>query len=266
MFPTNLFIRWLPLLLVTGCLSLQGMGADLWEKLGLKRTPKAAASVAVLGEDQLIAGLKEALGAGVEQAVRNLGREGGFLTNLAVKIPMPENLQKAERLLRAAGQDQLADNFVASMNRAAEKAVPEAAAVFRDALGKMTIADARTILSGTPDAATRFFERTTRASLQARFLPLVQEATTAVGVTANYKAMTARMGSLDSLGGGLFGGLRRRVVDDESLDLDGYVTGKALDGLFTMVAEEEKRIRENPVARTTDLLQKVFGTVMKPTP
>jgi len=241
--------------------------ADLWEKLGLKSVAKTELSATALGrtlgDDQIIAGLKEALGDGVERAVRDLGKEGGFLTNLAVKIPFPKKLQKAERLLRSAGQDLLVDNFVTSLNRAAEKAVPEAAAVFRDALQRMTIADAREILTDAPDAATRFFERTTRSSLQVRFLPLVQEATTAVGVTANYKAMTAQLGSLDSLGGGLFGGLRKRVVDDQSLDLDGYVTGQALDGLFTMVADEEKRIRDNPVDRTSDLLKTVFGSVSK---
>lgn len=239
--------------------------ADIFEWLGLKKAKDADPAVGALGgtftEGQLVVGLKEALDKGLKQAVANLGRPGGFLTNLSVKIPMPEKLQKAERLLRAVGQDRLAEDFVVSMNRAAERAVPEAAAVFGDAIQQMTIVDARNILTGPSDAATQFFARTTRTNLAQRFLPMVKKATEEVGVTATYKDMTARLAATDSLGGGLVGSLRNKVIDDRALDLDAYVNERALDGLFKMVAEEEKRIRENPAARTTELMQKVFGSL-----
>ncbi|MCC6233104.1 MAG: DUF4197 domain-containing protein [Verrucomicrobiales bacterium] len=241
--------------------------ADFWERLGLKKAGSSEAAGALLSQaltdDQLIGGLREALGNGIGRALTELGRNDGFLTNLAVRIPMPDSLRKVERLARSAGQEALADEFVSSMNRAAEKAVPEAAAVFREAVTKMTIADAKAILDGPKDAATRFFEKTTRTNLQVRFQPLVQEATSRVGVTQRYKSLTSQIGALDSLGGGLFGNLRKSAVSIPDLDLDAYVTDKALDGLFHTVAEEEKRIRENPVARTTDLLQRVFGSARR---
>ncbi|MCC6234710.1 MAG: DUF4197 domain-containing protein [Verrucomicrobiales bacterium] len=241
--------------------------ADFWERLGLKKAGSSEAAGALLSQaltdDQLIGGLREALGNGISRALTELGRNDGFLTNLAVRIPMPDSLRKVERLARSAGQEALADEFVSSMNRAAEKAVPEAAVVFREAVTKMTIADAKTILDGPKDAATRFFEKTTRTNLQVRFQPLVQEATSRVGVTQRYKSLTSQIGALDSLGGGLFGNLRKSAVSIPDLDLDAYVTDKALDGLFHMVAEEEKRIRENPIARTTDLLQRVFGNARR---
>ena len=235
--------------------------ADLLERLGLTK-PKsgtnqtAALSLNSLSQDQMIGGLKEALGKGVQNAVSRLGHDGGFLTNLNVKIPMPEKLRTVEKTLRTLKQDKLADDFVRSMNSAAEKAVPEAAAVFGDAVKQMSIADAKSILTGTNNAATQYFRRVTETNLFIRFHPVVTNATQQVGVTAFYKRMTAQVGSGSSLGG-LFGA--KGLIKTDDLDVDNYVTGKTLDGLFTMVAEEEKRIRESPMARTTDLLQKVFG-------
>lgn len=235
--------------------------ANWLDQLGLRRKPaSASAEVAALSPDQMTQGLREALGQGVERAVRTLGRDGGFLTNLSVRIPMPEKLQTAEKTLRALGQNQLADDFIASMNRAAEKAVPEAAAVFGDAIQQMTVSDARSILTGPDDAATQFFRRTTETNLYARFFPHVQKATEQVGVTSRYKQMTGKAEAAASLGGLLGGGKKTAA---SALDLDGYVTQKALDGLFKTVADEEKRIRENPLARSTDLLQKVFGSLGK---
>ena len=207
----------------------------------------SAPSLTSLSQAQLIEGLKQALSQGVQQAVAQLGQEGGFLNNLRVKIPMPENLQIVARGLRAAGQNRLADDFVVTLNRAAEKAVPEAASVFADALSQMTIADAQSILSGPNDAATQYFRRTSEARLTEKFLPIVRTATAKVGVTSAYKNLVAKAGPVTQFLGGNAG------------DLDAYVTRKALDGLFTMVAAEEKRIRENPAARATDLLEKVFG-------
>lgn len=235
--------------------------ADLLEQLGLSKpnsstNQTAGLSLNSLSQDQMIGGLKEALGKGVQNAVSRLGHDGGFLTNLNVKIPMPEKLRTVEKTLRTLKQDKLADDFVRSMNSAAEKAVPEAGTVFGDAIKQMSIADAKSILTGTNNAATQYFRRVTETNLFARFHPVVTNATQQVGVTAYYKRMTAQASSGSSLGG-LFGG--KGLIKTEDLDVDKYVTGKALDGLFKMVAEEEKRIRENPVARTTDLLQKVFG-------
>ncbi len=238
--------------------------AGLLDILGLgKSSTNQGASVttgagAALTQDQVIQGLKEALGKGVQQAVSKLGHEDGFLTNLNVKIPLPEKLRTAEKTLRALKQDKLADDFVNTMNRAAEQAVPEAAGVFADAVKKMTIEDARSILAGTNNAATQYFRRTTETNLYARFLPIVKKATDQTGVTSAYKQLMEKAG-----GGSALGSFGRSLLGPESIDVDGYVTNKALDGLFKMVAEEEKRIRENPVARTSDLLKQVFGAATK---
>ncbi len=223
-------------------------------------TNSTVTAASALSQDQVAGGLKEALGKGVEHAVSSLGHDGGFLTNLNVKIPMPEKLQTVEKALRLAGQNQLADDFVGSMNHAAEKAVPVAAGVFGDAIKQMSIEDAKGILSGPNDSATQFFRRTTQTNLFAKFHPIVQKATDEVGVTAKYKQMMGKFASANPLGGMLGGS---SPVKLEAADIDTYVTDKALDGLFKMVAEEEKNIRANPAARTTDLLQKVFGSATK---
>jgi hypothetical protein len=229
-------------------------------KSALTSTNAPAVASGALSSDQMVGGLKEALSKGVEKAVASLGREGGFLTNLNVKIPMPEKLQTVEKALRAVGQNQLADEFIGSMNHAAEQAVPVAAGVFGDSIKQMSIADARSILGGTNDAATQFFRRTTQTNLHAKFYPIVQKATDQVGVTAKYKQMMGKFSAADSLGG-LFG--KPSATKLGAGDIDAYVTDKALDGLFKMVAEEEKNIRANPLARTSDLLQKVFGSAAR---
>jgi len=220
----------------------------------------SSATSTALSSEQMVGGLKEALGKGVEHAVSSLGRDGGFLTNLNVKIPMPDKLKTVEKTLRTVGQNQLADDFVGSMNHAAEKAVPVAASVFGDAIKQMTFEDAKAILSGQNDAATQFFRRTTQTNLHAKFYPIVQKATDQVGVTASYKQMMGKFASAEQRVG-MFGS--KSPVKFEVADIDTYVTDKALDGLFKMVAEEEKNIRANPVARTSDLLQKVFGSSSK---
>ncbi|MCL4181521.1 MAG: DUF4197 family protein [Verrucomicrobia bacterium] len=221
---------------------------------------QAAATLASLSQDQMVQGLKDALAKGLQQAIARLGNEGGFLTNLNVKIPMPEQMRKVESALRAMNQDKLADDFVATMNHAAEQAVPEAAGVFADTLRQMTIEDAKSILSGPDDAATRYFQRTTQTNLYAKFYPIVQKATEKTGVTAAYKNLMAKANVAQGLGS-IGGALGSSLLGKDSLDLDDYVTRKAMDGLFKMVAEEEKQIRQNPVARTTDMLQKVFGAL-----
>ncbi len=223
---------------------------------------QAQTTLAGLSQDQVVQGLKDALAKGLEQAIAGLGHDGGFLTNLNVKIPMPEKLQTVEKAVRAMKQDKLADDFVATMNHAAEQAVPQAGTVFADAVKQMTIEDAKAILNGPNDAATQYFQKTTQTNLYARFYPIVKKATEQTGVTAAYKNLMekANIGqSLGSLGSALGGSL----LGKDSTDIDAYVTNKALDGLFKMVAAEEQQIRQNPVARTTDMLQKVFGALKK---
>lgn len=201
-----------------------------------------------LSTSDISSGLKEALFKGVKFAVDDLGRENGFLGNARVKIPLPGKIAKMEKTLRAFGQGRRVDEFVVSMNRAAEKAVPVAIDVFLDAIKQMTFDDARKILfSGQDDSATQFFRRTSENTLRDKFRPLVEEATTSVGVTQKYKDMIGRYGFVG------------KAIGEDASDLDGYVTQKALDGLFLLVADEEKKIRRDPIGRTTTLLRKVFG-------
>lgn len=206
-------------------------------------------AVAAVSQDEIALGLKQAIGNGVQLAVKELGREDGFLKNANVKIPMPTQLLRVERVLRTLKQDKLADEFVTTLNRAAEKAVPEAAAVFGEAVKQMTVTDARMILTGSNDAATAYFRRVSEPQLREKFRPIVSEATQKAGVTSAYKTLLAKAGPAASF------------LGTDATDLDGYVTREALNGLFTMIAAEEKRIRENPAARTTELLKKVFGAV-----
>ena len=193
-------------------------------------------------------GLKGALFQGVRNAVDELGQENGFLDNTRVKIPLPKSLQKIEKTLRFAGQGDRVDEFVEAMNHAAERAVPEATDIFLDSIKQMSCTDARNILfSGQDDAATQFFRRTSEQRLRQKFRPVVEDFTEQVGVTQKYKQM---IGSYGFLG---------KVVGRDATDLDGYVTDKALDGLFLLVADEERKIRRDPVGRTTSILRKVFG-------
>jgi hypothetical protein len=226
-------------------------------------TPVAAPSVAGLAglsQGQLTDGLKEALGKGVQQAISMLGHDGGFLTNVDVKIPLPQKLQKVQTALHAINQDKYADELVTTMNHAAEQAVPAAAVVFADAVKNMNVADAQALLTGPNDAATQYFRKTTQTNLYAKFYPIVQKATSQTGVMQAYKSLTDKAKSTQSFGG-LDAALGGALSDKDALDVDAYVTNKTMDGLFKMVAAEEAQIRQNPVARTTDLLNKVFGAL-----
>jgi hypothetical protein len=217
-------------------------------------TPASTApspSVAGLSSEQVAQALKEALGKGLQRAVSTLGQPGGFLTNLNVKIPIPEKLQLIEKGLRAINQGQYADQCITTMNQAAEQAVPAAADVFVNSLKNMSVDDAKGLLSGAQDAATQYFRKTTETELTAKFSPIVQQAMTKCGTTAAYQQLLDKAKGVSPL------------FSNPSLDLNAYVTSKAMDGLFKTVAEEEKRIRENPVARSTDLLKSVFGSVQK---
>ena len=240
--------------LVIAGLGLEKAHAADWKKLldqvtGSEgsSTITGAAAASALSNDEVIGGLKEALAKGAESAVSNLGRRDGFLGNTAVKIPLPESLKSVDSVLRSLGQGRYSDEVIETMNRAAESAVPEAGPILGDAIRSMSIEQSREILNGPDDAATQYFRKVGEDRLTARLRPIVESATSQAGVTSAYKNALDRAGPASAL------------LDTDSLDLDQYVTGKTLDGLFLMIAAEEKRIRENPVARSTDLLKKVFG-------
>lgn len=195
-------------------------------------------------------GLKEALNVGIRNAVNDLGQEGGYLDNPRVRIPLPAGLKKMEGTLRFLGQGRRVDEFVGAMNSAAEQAVPVAIDVFVDSVRQMSFTDARNILfSGQDDAATQFFRRTSEEKLRVKFRPIVEDMTEKVGVTQQYKSLIGRYGVL----GKAFG--------EDASDVDGYVTQKAMDGLFLLIADEERKIRRDPVGRTTSILRVVFGSL-----
>jgi hypothetical protein len=195
------------------------------------------------------AALRTALEKGSVAAVAKLGRLDGFLGNPQVRIPLPESAQRAERLLRRVGMGKYADELVVTMNRAAESAVPEARALFIDAVKKMSVQDAKRIISGGDTAGTEYFRRTTRDQLHKRFMPIVQRATARVELAQKYDQYADKAATV---------GLLRK----EDADLDEYVTQKALDGLYLMVAEEEKKIRKDPVGTGSSILRKVFGALL----
>ena len=193
--------------------------------------------------------LRTALEKGSVAAVAKLGRLDGFLGNPQVRIPLPESAQRAERVLRRVGMGKYADELVVTINRAAETAVPEARALFIDAVKKMSVQDAKGIISGGDTAGTEYFRRTTRDQLHQRFMPIVQRATARVDLAQKYDQYAERAATV---------GLLRK----EDADLDEYVTQKALDGLYLMVAEEEKKIRKDPVGTGSSILRKVFGALL----
>jgi hypothetical protein len=206
-----------------------------------------ADSATDLTNDEMVAGLKQALDKGTQFAVNKLGQPGGFLDNKKVRIPMPDSLSWVESSLRTVGQDEMADEFIDTMNHAAEQAVPEAADIFAGAIKEMSVQDAQGILTGPDNAATEYFRSNTEAELTQRMRPIVETATASTGVTSAYKDM------LGAAGG--FAGM----MPATATDIDGYITLKTLDGLFLMIAKEERKIRKNPMARSTELLQKVFS-------
>ena len=196
---------------------------------------------------QTASGLKQALEVGTKNAVAQTGVANGFFGNEAIKILVPEKLRPVEKGLRMVGKGPMIDQFVLSMNRAAEKATPAAGAIFKDAILKMNFDDARKILSGGDTAATEFFREHTSAQLRTAFQPPVESAMKETGVSQKYETM---LGGLSSLPFG---------AAPKSFDLNNYVVGKTLDGLFLVLGQQEKSIRTNPAARVTPLLQKVFG-------
>lgn len=201
-----------------------------------------------LSQDQAAGGIKEAMAQGVSRSIKQLGREDGFNKDPIVRILVPKQLRKVADLSRQLGAGKKVDQFELSMNRAAEKAIPAAADIFADAVRQMTVQDAISIVRGDEDAGTQFFRRVTEDKLRTKFMPIVADATAKTGVTKRYKEMSGKNSGVTKLFGG-----------GESIDLDRYVTDKAMDGLYHYVAEQEKQIRRNPMQQSSDLLRKVFG-------
>jgi len=212
----------------------------------LKAVPLPAVTGTAQDSGTVASGLKEALSVGTKNAVGLLSKKDGYFANEAVKILLPENVRRVGDALRMAGYQKEVDAFVLSMNRAAEKAAPKAADIFAGAIREMSIGDAQKILGGGNTAATEYLRSKTSAQLFEAFKPDISQSMNEVGVTKAYKAMTDRYTSIVPF------------AKTDALDLDKYVTDKALDGLFYMVGQEETKIRTNPAARTTELLRKVF--------
>jgi hypothetical protein len=208
----------------------------------------AAADLSSISNTDATNGLKQALTDGSAAAVSKLGTAGGFLDNPKVKIPLPPALQRIESALRFAGMRKQADDLVVAMNRAAEAAVPEAKTLLVDSVRQMSVQDAKGILTGGDTAATDYFRHTTQTQLTQRFLPIVKKATDQVGLAEQYNSLAGQASQL---------GLLKK---DQST-VEGYVTQKALDGLYVMIAEQEKALRQNPLGATSDIVKRVFGAM-----
>jgi hypothetical protein len=195
-------------------------------------------------------GLKDALTQGTAAAVSRLGVENGFLGNDKVKIPLPDALKRVESGLRLLGMKKQADELVTAMNRAAEQAVPEAKPLLVSAVKNMSVKDAKAILTGGDTAATEYFRKATSGQLTEKFLPIVTKATAKVGLAEKYNNIAGK-------------GAQLGLVDAKQAKIENYVTQKTLDGLFLMIAEQEKAIRKDPVGSATGMAKKVFGLLVK---
>jgi hypothetical protein len=219
--------------------------------LMLLALPALGGDLASLTKTEAGKGLKEALTQGVGQAVGKLSAADGFLGDPEVKIPLPPTLRKAEELLRQLGQGERADELVTAMNRAAESAVAEARPILVDGIKKMTLDDAKAILKGPDDSATQYFRKASGETIVARFLPKVQAAMGRVKLAEDYNRFAGPAAQ--------FG-----LIDAQDANLDQFITRKAVDGLFLMIAKQEKAIRADPVGQGSKLLQKVFSAALKP--
>lgn len=214
----------------------------------MTRQEAHALSLAELSNTDATKGLKTALEKGALSAIQILGVTDGFLGNEKVRIPLPGYLNDAAQLMRTFGQGAKVDELLTAMNRAAEAAVPMAKDLLMGAVNSMTVTDAKGILAGGNTAVTDFFASKTRPALATRFLPIVTQATSKVGLADKYNQVAGKASELG-------------LVKKEDANIQQYVTGKALDGLFLMIGEEERKIRQNPVAYGSDILSKVFGTL-----
>ncbi len=216
--------------------------------LALFATQAAALGLADLSNQDATGGLKDALIQAAGSAVGKLGVTDGFNGNPKVKIPLPDSLKKVEKGMRMFGMGKQADELTLRMNRAAEAAVPEAKTLLIDSVKKMSVQDAKDILSGGDDAATQYFRKTTSGPLVEKFLPIVKKATADVQLAQQYNKFAET-------------GTRFGLVNKDQANLEQYVTQKALDGLYLMMAEEEKAIRKDPLGASTSLIKKVFGAI-----
>lgn len=242
-------MRWARPLLAAVLVLLMGSPASAQLDRLLKGLPGAsepAAPGADLSDSTIVSGLKEALQVGAGNTIDLTGRVDGYLKNEAIRILLPDSLRTVEQGLRVAGFGPQVDEFVVSMNRAAERAAPQAREIFTGAITRMSFDDARKILAGGDAAATEYFRGSTTDRLTAAFAPIVGKSMNEVGVTRQYQELVGRVRSIPFA----------RV---EALDLDRYVVDKSLDGLFQVLAEQERQIRTDPAARTTSLLKQVFG-------
>jgi hypothetical protein len=211
-----------------------------------KRAEEALGKKSGPSDDRVAAGLKEALSVSTRRAVASTGRVDGFLKNAAIKILLPEKLRSVGKGMRLMGMGQQVDNLEVGMNRAAEQAAPAARQIFIDAVTKMTIADARQILSGGDTAATEYFKKSSTDQLTAAFAPIVHRAMENVGVIRQYNQLMQNP-------------LAGRLAESQDFSIDKYVVGKTMDGLFYVMGEEERKIRKDPAAQTTALLREIFG-------
>jgi hypothetical protein len=207
-----------------------------------------ALSLSDLSQSDATGGLKDALTQGAQIAVKQLGVPGGFSNNKDVRIELPGKLGKVASKMKLLGMGTQVEQLETSMNQAAEAAVPQAQALLVDAVKKMSVSDAKGILSGGKDSATQYLNKSSREQIRARFLPIVKQATDKVGLAQKYNAFAGQAASLG-------------VVDAKDSNVEGYVTEKALDGLFEMIAKQEESIRANPAAAATSLAKKVFGAL-----
>lgn len=207
-----------------------------------------ALSLSSLSDKDATAGLKAALQQGAQAAVALLGKEGGFLDNDKVRIPLPGYLEDAGQLLRRLGQGQRVDELVTGMNRAAEQAVPMGKDLLVNAVKTMSVTDAKNILSGGEHSVTDFFATKTREPLGTRFLPVVTKATEKVDLARKYNKVADKAS-------------RFGLIKADDANIERYVTGKTLDGLYTIIGEEERKIRQDPVGTGSAILKKVFGAL-----
>ena len=207
-----------------------------------------ALSLADLSQSDASGGLKDALIQGAQVAVKQLGAPGGFSDNPQVRIELPGTLGKAARAMKMMGMGAQVTQLEASMNQAAEAAVPQAQALLVDAVKKMSVADAKTILAGPQDSATQYLNKSSREQIRARFLPIIKQATDRIGLAQQYNAFAGQAAGLGA-------------VNAKSANVESYVTEQALDGLFAMIAKQEASIRQNPAGAATSLAQKVFGAL-----
>ncbi|HEY8396811.1 MAG TPA: DUF4197 domain-containing protein [Flavihumibacter sp.] len=199
-----------------------------------------------LSSDDIVAGLKEALAQGTQKSVEKLSSADGFFKDAAVKVLLPEEARQVEQKLRSLGMGKLVDDAILSINRAAEDASKSAAPIFMSAVKKMTVQDGLGILRGADTAATGYLRKSTSPELVAAFKPVIESSLEKTGATKYWAAV--------------FEAYNKVSLKKINPDLSSYVTGKAIDGIFYYVADEEKKIRTNPAARATDLLKKVFGS------